>query len=120
MVWIMHYYQLNNNITYIFTETIVNWRCDPYLKYGEIRVGDAEYFELNHSLIYDFNFYSSSVCYNGTKNISTTTTTSVPRGDCIWNIGNNILNLTKYRNQTIAKLESNNSAVVVAITPCEN
>ena len=117
--WVMNYWQITNE-TWI--DTLIHWRCDPNLDHGDFRVGRAELFKGNFSNFwYDFNFYSSSVCYNRTRNItSTTTTTAVPGGDCFWNIGNNILNLTRYRNQTIAALESNNSAVVVAITPCTN
>lgn len=100
------------------TDTIINWYCNPYID-GPL-AGNATCWSIpgTHYWSIDLNMYSSAVCYN--VSTTTTTTTAVPGGDCFWNIGNNILNLTSYKNQTIATLETNNTDIIAAITPCEN
>eukprot|EP01084_Bolivina_argentea_P182262 314686_1 len=107
-----------SNYTHIKNESVhINWYCDPsvrrYRTYGS-------YYKNGK---FDFNISSSAAC-NSTNftNITTTTTTTtqIPGGECFWNIGNNILNLTAFRNQTLATIDSKNSSIVVAMTPCDN
>ena len=47
-----------------YITTLINWYCDPYLKYGEIRVGSADYYLVINDTerFYEFRFYSSSIC----------------------------------------------------------
>lgn len=117
--WKLQYYNYRGNQT---RHAKIEWHCDPYLKYGKYRTGPARAMIRNQTVDFNFTFYTSapSVCYNHSENISTTTTTAIPGGDCLWNIGDNVLNLTQFKDQTIAAVDKNNSAIIDAITPCQN
>lgn len=112
--WNMYYWYFDpwpNEISY----TSIFWLCDMNLDHGEYEIVNISCGTNNG--IPDITMYinTSAVC-----NKTTTTTTAIPIRDCVWNIGENMLNLTQYQGQTLTLIEDKNNSILVSISPCSN
>eukprot|EP01084_Bolivina_argentea_P182260 314681_1 len=113
-----------SNYTHINESVHINWYCDPTVRGYRTNGSYYRRNEYNGNMMFDFDISSSVACnstnFTNITTTTTTTTTQIPGGKCLWNMGGHILNLTAFRNQTLATIDSKNSSIVVAMTPCDN